>query len=223
MQTPIGHRLRDSRRGRVAACCMAVLAVGGDFALVKWADWLDLLQARWAIALVALAGAVWSVGGDLPSIGLNVRPIQGWRYWIRATAWIALAVAVIIAGALGALVLGGYEPPIYTTHPDDIGGRLLAACIYAPLLEETLYRLVLCVPLAAACGAWPAIAVSGVVFGALHVVYGNPSPENLCGGWFLAWAYLKSGAISVPLLLHGLGNLVVVAGHAAAWYWINAG
>lgn len=66
-----------------------------------------------------------------------------------------------------------------------------------------------------------AIVVSGVVFGGLHVVNGNPSPENLVGGLFLAWAYLKSGTIYIPILLHSLGNFVAWAGQVAAWYWLH--
>jgi membrane protease YdiL (CAAX protease family) len=51
------------------------------------------------------------------------------------------------------------------------------------------------------------------------VIYCNPSPENLVGGFFLAWAYLKSGGLAVPVLLHGLGNLVALASQVGAWCW----
>ena len=51
--------------------------------------------------------------------------------------------------------------------------------------------------------------------------YGNPSPENLVGGFFLAWAYLKSDSIIVPVVLHGLGNLAALAGQVATWYWLR--
>ncbi len=37
-------------------------------------------------------------------------------------------------------------------------------------------------------------------------------PDNLVAGFFVAWAYLRSETIVIPIALHALGNLVVVAG-----------
>lgn len=106
--------------------------------------------------------------------------------------------------------------------PADTPLRCFSMCVTAPVIEETLYRLALCVPMTALMGPWRTIVVSGVLFGLLHVVYGNPSPENLVGGLFLAWAYLKSGSIAVPVLLHSLGNMVALGSQVAVWYWMNA-
>jgi len=41
------------------------------------------------------------------------------------------------------------------------------------------------------------------------------------GGFIPAWAFLKSESIAVPVLLHGLGNLCVLAAQVAAWYWLR--
>jgi uncharacterized protein len=60
-----------------------------------------------------------------------------------------------------------------------------------------------------------------MLFGALHVVRGIPSPENLFGGMILAWAYLRSGSVLIPVLLHSLGNLCVLALQVGAWYWLT--
>lgn len=87
----------------------------------------------------------------------------------------------------------------------DLLSRLPASALerqMSNVLEETIYRLAPCAPLAIVLGPWRAIAVSGLVFGALHVVAGNPSPENVVGGFLLAWVYVKSGSIAVPVLLH---------------------
>ena len=91
----------------------------------------------------------------------------------------------------------------------------------APILEESVYRLALCVPLAALCGPRWTIAVSGAVFAALHFVYGNPGPDNFIAGYFLAWAYLKSGTLMIPMALHALGNACVIALHVGTWYWLS--
>lgn len=91
-------------------------------------------------------------------------------------------------------------------------------CVTAPVYEEAIYRIVLCAPLAAILGCRTTIVVSGVVFGLLHVWYGNPGPDNLVAGFFLGWAYLKSGTIVVPLAWHALGNGVALSAHIVNWY-----
>ena len=115
------------------------------------------------------------------------------------------------------------KPTIHALPPHFIGVMFLHMCVAAPVLEETLYRLLVCVPLAGWRRPWLAIAASGLLFAALHFLYGNPSPENMIGGLILAWAYLKSETIVVPVLLHALGNLLVLAMQVAAWYFSGSG
>ena len=47
----------------------------------------------------------------------------------------------------------------------------------------------------------------GIVFAALHFAYGSPGLDNFLAGYILAWAYIKSGSIIVPVVLHSLGNM----------------
>jgi hypothetical protein len=56
---------------------------------------------------------------------------------------------------------------------------------------------------------------------ALHVVYGNPSPENMVGGFFLAWTFLKSETILIPVILHSVGYSIALAGQVAGWYFFK--
>jgi uncharacterized protein len=172
------------------------------------------------VALVALALYLYLARGDLTSVGLTATPAQGWRYWFLAALLIGVAVAGFIALGLGAWIFAGQRLPIYTTAPHAFGTAFLRMCVFAPILEEVTYRLIVCVPFAAWGRPWLAIAASGLAFAALHLIYGNPSPENLVGGLFLAWAYLRSGTIGIPVLLHSLGNFCVIVAHAGAWYWL---
>lgn len=41
----------------------------------------------------------------------------------------------------------------------------------------------------------------------------------MIGGFVLAWAYLKSGSIMIPIGLHSLGNLGLLAFNAAVAAW----
>jgi membrane protease YdiL (CAAX protease family) len=92
-------------------------------------------------------------------------------------------------------------------------------CVTAPLAEEVVYRLAFCPPFAALLGGRLCVLLNGSLFGGLHVLYGNPSPENLLGGFILCWAYLKSETLLVPLLLHAGGNACAFLANVAYFYW----
>jgi membrane protease YdiL (CAAX protease family) len=203
------------------ASAVGALIVAADLALVCWNRDPEAVQGRGALAVIALAAHLWAVNGELASVGLRLTPVQGGWYWIRLSLWIGLIVLACMGVGLGAWVLSGREVPVYATSPGNLGPAFLRMCLFAPVLEEVTYRLALCVPLAVLLGPWWAVAVSGLAFGGLHVAYGNPSPENLVGGFFIAWAYLKSESIAVPVFLHGLGNLCALAAQVGAWYWLT--
>lgn len=216
MQTGIGRNLRGGR-ARVAAG-VGLLAVALDL----WVVWLnrypESIDSRWAIALVVLASHTWFVGGDLSSLGLCA-PSDGWRPWIRLSVFLGVIAIGCVSVLAGIWMASGWRLPVYSVAPTDVVPAFLRMCVFAPLLEETIYRLALCVPLVPLIGARWTIAISGVVFGLLHVVGGNPSPENLLGGFILAWAYLRSGSLCVPIALHAAGNLLVLVGQVGVWHF----
>ncbi|MAG94450.1 MAG: hypothetical protein CMJ48_11970 [Planctomycetaceae bacterium] len=171
-----------------AALARAVPAVVGTMLLMK--------MYRWNLELLGLR--------------LRVEPSMG--YWVKAALVMGAVLAVILA-------------PFGLLYPDRVaevaamaqayGDQLFAErfvpmCVEAPLIEEVLYRLILCAGLAPVIGRGGSIAVSGFAFALLHVVYGNPSPENLLGGFLLGWSYYRSGSILVPISLHAIGNLAVL-------------
>jgi membrane protease YdiL (CAAX protease family) len=216
MQSAVGQVLRDSRQPRSLAVVVGLTTIFIDFAIVTFH--FDPMN-RGALAILSLTLIVGLTEGDRISLGLRLTPSQGWSPWIRITAVISVAVAVCISIGIWAMVLMGRQIPFYTTAPDRFVERLLDMCFVYPTLEETIYRVVVCVPLVPVVGCWRTITFCGILFGALHVAYGNPSPENLVGGFFLAWAYLKSETILIPFLLHAGGNLIVLIGQTAGWYF----
>jgi membrane protease YdiL (CAAX protease family) len=217
--TSIGQRLHGSTRDLVLVSVTGALALAADLALMWWNHWVGL-EGRGVVALLALWAYLYLLQGDLPSLGLTLTPRQTWRYWARMTLVIGFAIGFCLLVGLGAWVLLGFEVPKVMVAPQDIGPTFLHMVVCAPVLEETLYRLVLCVPCVVLLRPWGAVALSGLVFAGLHLVYGNPGPENLVGGFFLAWAYLKSGTLVVPLLLHALGNLCALLAQVGAWYYL---
>lgn len=222
MQTPIGRQLRQSSGVLLVASAIGVAAIVSDLVLVWRRPYPEYIDGRWLIAVVVLAVYLHLVRGDLASVGLTLMPVQGWRYWVRASLLIGFAVLFCIGVGLSVWLLSGWKVPVYMILPGSAASAFFNMCVFAPILEEIIYRLALCVPFAGLSRPWTGIVASGLVFGALHIIYGNPSPENLVGGLFLAWVYLKSGSIYAPILLHSLGNFFAWAGQIAAWYWLRA-
>ncbi|MGM0604057.1 MAG: CPBP family intramembrane glutamic endopeptidase [Halobacteriota archaeon] len=83
--------------------------------------------------------------------------------------------------------------------------------------EELLFRGVLQGRLRASWGAWPAIVLSTVVFGAIHLpaIVGDPGQQYatiaLVGtlGLLLGYLYERTGNIVVPAVVHGVHNAAV--------------
>jgi membrane protease YdiL (CAAX protease family) len=155
---------------------------------------------------------------NLVSLGITVQPRQGIRYWIKATLLIGLVVALFSGMVLLVFWAFGLAIPIPKFMRDLLSDATIIACIKAPLLEECLYRVVLCVPLVALVGSRWTIFISGIIFAALHFVYQMPGPINFIAGYFLAWAFLKSGSILIPVVLHSLGNACIMVVLISYWY-----
>ena len=217
MDTFIGQTLQDSRIRIISALALAVLTITADFIIsqnvyLRFFGYHRPITAICSILLLAFL-ARW----DLASLGFTLQPRQGFRYWIKATILIGLAV-VLFTGIVSVLF---WTFDITVTNPKLIPYFLhdatIIGCIKAPLLEECLYRVVLCVPLAAIVGSRWTIFISGIIFAALHFVYQIPRPDNFIAGYFLAWAFLKSGSILIPVVIHSLGNACVIVIQLSNW------
>jgi uncharacterized protein len=220
MRTAIGQELERSRTVLATAAAVGIAGVAADFAFIFW-DFTLSVEARGALAVIALGAQIRLANGDMTSVGLRMTPTQGWWFWGRAALLIGFAVLVCVAVGLAVWIIAGRTIPVYATAPGNIGPAFVRMCVIAPVVEETIYRLGLCVPLAVLLGPWRAIAISGLAFAGMHWAYGIPSPENLIGGFFLAWAFLKSESLAVPVALHGLGNVCALASQMGAWYWLR--
>jgi len=136
------------------------------------------------------------------------------------------AILVIVLAAMGSFVFGILRYPIprpqiqaYLSHDPRVWPLFYWMCVYAPITEEAIYRFALCTSMAALMGPRAAIVISGVMFAASHVLGGNVGPDNQIAGFVLAWAFLKSGSLAVPLAFHALGNLCALAFHLSWFYW----
>jgi membrane protease YdiL (CAAX protease family) len=205
------------------AICTAVVAAYLAFVA---AGRLTIQGEGFLAAVVILStGSVALYRRDAASFGFRFSPIQGWTYWAKVTMIVG-AVLFIVILAFAAVFLGvfRFSVPVryhYVSHPSQIWPLFVSMCILAPLLEETVFRLAICPVLAVRLGPSTAIVVSGIAFAALHVLAGIASPDNLIAGFILAWAFLKSGTLVVPMALHSLGNACAWANHVAYFYWCS--
>jgi membrane protease YdiL (CAAX protease family) len=175
-------------------------------------------EARRFLLVLAVAVAFALLSRQPPSEwGLRLRPAPSLRWWGRATLIVAagLAAFFVVAYFVMRAVVGEIRLPLLFHDRSAIPQWLLHACVLAPLVEEGIYRFALCTPLAPTLGRWPTILLSGLLFALLHHRYGVPGIDNQIAGFVLAWSYLRSGALWIPVLLHSLGNLSVVAAHLA--------
>ena len=94
--------------------------------------------------------------------------------------------------------------------------ELLGSCLLIPIAEELLYRGVVYRRLRLWLGVWPAVAVSALIFGAIHV---NLVQFLYAGilGLLLAFLMEKSGFLYAPVLAHIAANVAAVVRQETGW------
>ena len=163
METLIGKKLLGSRIRLWLAFVAMVIILDGDFILIY--GWSPGYQwYRYLLAGVGMMIMLILCGWDFKSLGLVVKPVQGYRYWVKAGILIGIVVLGFSLLIFASSHIIGHPMPIPKMNPDRAKSFLFIACVQAPLVEEVLYRLVLCVPFAALTGSWFTIIVSGCVF-----------------------------------------------------------
>ena len=182
--------------------------------LVDNADFVSLLEN--GVQFLALYGisipAFFAVSSVLPT----VRPDKvkmGFGKWL-----VGLCICMLLMTA------GGYASNILVTIIDMISGGaltnpvedmisetslwvdILVIVILAPILEELLFRKILCNKLLA-LGEGVAVVVGGIIFGLAH---GNffQMPYALLVGFMLSFIYVKTGKIIYTIGYHMVLNFV---------------
>lgn len=210
---------QNFRRAGLASL-LGVSAMGLDLYCVALPWYQSWHRFALSLSVLALYLLLWRASAK--TLGLRLRPAQGLWYWARLTLWLGVIVVIFSLAAFLILSWGfGVHLPMTSMFRSEayMWSWLFTACLTAPLMEEALYRLMLCPPLLALGGRWLAIFVSGALFGLLHFRYGNPGPDNFIAGYLLAWAFVKSQSILVPIFLHSAGNFAVFCVHWYLFYW----
>lgn len=218
--TPIGQGLRLAPWRLALACLLGFMALEVDWLLSMRRHYLFGARGHdphryWLI--LAVLPLFFLVQGDRHSLGLTLRPIQGWRHWGMWSVAAATLIGLFCAFVLAIVHLLGMRLHIPAFPLEQFPEHFLFSCVKIPLLEEAIYRILFCVPAVVLIGERGAIVANGLVFALLHIMYENPSPDNQIAGFIFAYAYLKSGSILVPLALHAIGNSFGLIFLMTAW------
>ena len=191
----------------VAADLSIVTAMRADALQYDVGDqWRTTIGLVWLLLAV---GLVTEADLSPQNLGLSWRVTPNLGFWLKAVpTMLAVLGVILLACATVYRWFYGVWPDVPSGTNSFWSERLFWSCVFAPLWEEIIYRQAVCVWLAPLVGATLCIVIDGALFGGLHFLYGNPSPDNFIAGYFLAWAFLKSGTLWLPILLHASGNLV---------------
>jgi membrane protease YdiL (CAAX protease family) len=139
------------------------------------------------------------------------RPQPSAWYWLYASGWGLLVCVISFLVTIqfsrhGIDLFGLCEAELPSTH-----GSVLSYVLRPSIEEELLFRFLLCGTLLGHVSMRANIAINGVVFALVHIVLGGIGPDSAVAGFILAWAFLRSGSIVVPIAMHAAGNGLLFA------------
>ena len=207
--TAIKFPTLGNSRPELAARVLAAVVVFLDARLVPdWSRSVGYFFDLQALAPTAVIASLLLSNGNAAAHGLLPRPHQGWRPWVLFALFAAAVIFVLcVIGAVTYWIMG-WSIPIPKRDLRFWAEDLNFMCVIAPIHEELVYRVLFTVAVLPLLGFYGTVIAGGVLFGLIHVLGGNPGPDNLIAGFFLQWAYMKSGTVLVPLAMHSSGNLI---------------
>lgn len=113
-----------------------------------------------------------------------------------------LVVGVVVRGMPGLERAATLAPQVL--RPSE--SIALTAVVLAPIAEEVFFRGFMLKRMAAITGLWPALAISGLLFGLVHFQYAIGAA--LTGAYF-GWIYspLSTGYLVMVIVVHAVWNL----------------
>jgi len=209
----IGKGLRQSPRLLVTTTAVAVAIVALGVFLTSWTGQTKLDPGRNIYLTLVMVGCLYLgflalyVPGTAGALGFRCVPRQGWLFWL----WVSATIAAIFVIELIVLLIWQISSGINLVRPQALTWpQFFSSCVVAPVHEEILDRMILCTAAVALVRSWGGIAISGVIFWLSHYVAGVASLDNLIGGFLLAWCFVKSETIILPIVLHSLSNLFML-------------
>lgn len=213
----------------------AALAGGLVVAIIGAAFGADLQNPPPSIAIAA---TVLQDGCFIGAVLLFARrsgPVLPWQLGLRRTrilpavGWTLLVFGALVAvSAAWAALLDRKQSE---SLPDSLGvdrstaalvGTAVLVTVVAPIAEELLFRAYVFPALRNWKGTWPAVVLTGLLFGLLHVA-SSPAYALLplaVFGCLLCLLYLRTRSLYPCIALHSLNNCIAFGGAPeVGWSW----
>lgn len=205
---PLVILLRPDASGPIDGESLFIGIVSNTVTLGVLVLWLRSMHPGWVTAL------------GWPESGAIVREIR----WGAFLGFLVRIASAIVAALVVALLRGASNEAVdlpTQVSPDLTGWGLVSfavfAVIAAPVLEEFVFRGLFFRSIADRHGFWPGALVSGIAFGAFHLLTPGPQLDVLAlgithvgTGIGLAWIYWRRRNILAPIAGHAVFNLIAV-------------
>ncbi len=233
--TPIGPRWKPTSVLLAFAIGIAITLVAGIVltlvAVLFGADSSDLPTGVTILLTVAQDAAFIGAAIFVASTVMRPRP---WHFGLRGTrvlpalGWTVLAyVALLLASALYVTLVGAESQDELPGL--DVDGDVLAlvaaaflVTVVAPIAEEFFFRGFVFGALRNWKGIWVGAALTGVIFGAIHI---GSTPDNLLlpilmlFGFILCLLYVKTGSLYPCMAFHAFNNALTFGNIKDAEPW----
>lgn len=142
---------------------------------------------------------------DLPSIGFQTGPIP-----LRLQLFSAVSIG-ILSGTIEYMLL---KPPPLSSNLDPLQSTIytiLLMMVLVSFAEEILFRGLLQTSMSQILPPWVAIQIVSVQFGLMHLGWRSPIEVLFAYamGFIMGFFLWKSKSLIAPILLHGVGNVVM--------------
>lgn len=210
--------------GSVIAVVIALMVTGRESGSDDPVLYAAAAAGQYVAMLLALFGVSRAKGRGSLAADFGLRLDLGRDWWVLAAgAGLQIAANVMTAPIL--LLADRHEAAQEVVQRlEDSGGlelavTVVAAALFAPVIEELLFRGLLLRALQRRMTPPAAIGVSAVVFGAVHLVDPNAYlvvPGLVAVGLVSGALAVRSGDLSRSILLHMGFNLIVVVATLSA-------
>lgn len=200
----------------MGAMLVGLIIVGAFDPMIRTPAGKDASQLVVALALGGTAvGFASSYAAGRPRDALALLGLD--RFGRSAIALAVIALGTYLASAVALSPLLSPDQQDITselgTDTGSVGSVIVAALlvvIAAPIAEEAFFRGFMFAGLRAAMPLWPAAALSGLIFGSLHLGTGDVGVAIQLAilGLILAWLYERSGTLWAPILVHMTNNTI---------------
>ncbi len=200
-------------RPRWAGAVLACLGAGGAIqAFLMRQGSHEIVTWLYVGAVIVFAGALWwrMKSAEPPPIARVDRTSRGFVLGlVAAGAWgVRATLAVYLVSVFADVTPAAASNPVMAVSEEgtsSLSQLLIAATLVfvAPFFEELLFRGALLSWLAARLGPWSALAVTSLIFGALHVpTHGLHFLVATAYGAALGWTWLRTGSLVPCVFIH---------------------